>query len=155
MFRRIQQLLLWKCIHGRVDSEVFQSCKVLVFSGTVYPVHIIEAYIEVTVTAPLTPNLGTKWEWLISHPGHFTPQKNPSILWIGGWVGPRAGLNPMKTKSLAPNGIWTLGCLMCSLVTVLTVLLWLVFAPLPSNNLIWLHSLCTCHLWICNNLDSQ
>ena len=57
----------------------FHSCQVLV-----YPVHIIEVYIgvsqSVTVTAPLIPNLGTKWEWLISHPGHFTPRKNPSTL---------------------------------------------------------------------------
>jgi len=50
---------------------------VLVFSGTVYPLHIIEEYIGVTVTAPLIPNLGTKWEWLISHPGHFTPERTP------------------------------------------------------------------------------
>jgi len=32
-------------------------------------------------------------EWLASHPGHFIPRERaPGIHWIGGWVGPRAGL---------------------------------------------------------------
>jgi hypothetical protein len=32
-----------------------------------------------------------------------TEGKNPSIHWIGGWMGPRAGLNVMeKRKMLAP-----------------------------------------------------
>jgi len=32
-------------------------------------------------------------EWSPSHPGHFTPMETaPSTNWIGGWVGPRAGM---------------------------------------------------------------
>jgi hypothetical protein len=40
-------------------------------------------------------DLGSKWRWVV----RFTPRplyprgKNPGIHWIGGWVGPRAGLD--------------------------------------------------------------
>jgi hypothetical protein len=33
-------------------------------------------------------------EWLVSRPGRITPEKGiPGTHWIGGWVGPRAGLD--------------------------------------------------------------
>jgi hypothetical protein len=33
-------------------------------------------------------------EWPASRPGHFTPrERTPGTHWIGGWVGPRAGLD--------------------------------------------------------------
>jgi len=32
-------------------------------------------------------------EWSASRPGHFTPRERaPGTHWIGGWMGPRAGL---------------------------------------------------------------
>jgi hypothetical protein len=53
-------------------------------------------------------DLGTWWRWVVS----FTPQplypreKAPSTHWIGGWVGPRAGLdNVEKTKFLTLPGL--------------------------------------------------
>jgi len=33
-------------------------------------------------------------EWSASRPGRFTPRERaPGTRWIGGWVGPRAGLD--------------------------------------------------------------
>jgi hypothetical protein len=33
-----------------------------------------------------------------SRPGSFTPRKSPGIHWIGGWVGPRAGLDDVENR---------------------------------------------------------
>jgi hypothetical protein len=40
-------------------------------------------------------DLGTRrGEWSASRPGRFTPRERaPVTHWIGGWVGPRAGLD--------------------------------------------------------------
>jgi hypothetical protein len=36
-------------------------------------------------------------EWSASHPGYFTPRERaPSTHWIGGWVGPRYGLDILQ-----------------------------------------------------------
>jgi hypothetical protein len=42
--------------------------------------------------------------WLISHAGRFNPRERaPDTHWIGGWVGPTAGLDAMaKTKNSIP-----------------------------------------------------
>jgi hypothetical protein len=41
-------------------------------------------------------------EWSALRPGRFTP----CTYWIGGWVGPKAGLNDMeKKKFLTPPGL--------------------------------------------------
>jgi hypothetical protein len=38
-------------------------------------------------------------EWSDSHPGCFTDrERDPGTHWIGGWVGPRAGLDAMVTR---------------------------------------------------------
>jgi hypothetical protein len=45
-------------------------------------------------------------EWSASHPGRFTPEERaPGTHWIGGWVGPRTGLD--VEKSLARTGTQT------------------------------------------------
>jgi hypothetical protein len=46
-------------------------------------------------------------QWSASHPGSFTPGEiNPGTHWIGGWVGPRAGLNTLeKSKTLPLSGM--------------------------------------------------
>jgi hypothetical protein len=46
-------------------------------------------------------------EWWASRPGRFTPgERGPSTHWIGGWVGPRVGLDNMeKWKFLPPLGL--------------------------------------------------
>jgi hypothetical protein len=36
--------------------------------------------------------------WLVLLPGETTP----SNLWLGGWVGPRVGLNAMKKRKVLP-----------------------------------------------------
>jgi hypothetical protein len=38
-------------------------------------------------------------EWSCSRPCRFTPrERGPSTHWIGGWVGPRAGLDALEKK---------------------------------------------------------
>jgi hypothetical protein len=46
-------------------------------------------------------------EWSASCPSHFIPgERAPRTHWIGGWVGPRAGLDNMeKKKCLTPLGL--------------------------------------------------
>jgi hypothetical protein len=36
--------------------------------------------------------------WSASRPGRFTPGKCPGTHWIGGWVGPRAGLDDVENR---------------------------------------------------------
>jgi hypothetical protein len=44
-------------------------------------------------------------EWSASRPGRFTPrERDPGTHWIGGWVGPRAGLDAVvKRKIRSPR----------------------------------------------------
>jgi hypothetical protein len=38
-------------------------------------------------------------EWVASRPGRFTPRERaPGTHWIGGWVGPRAGLDDVEKR---------------------------------------------------------
>jgi hypothetical protein len=38
-------------------------------------------------------------EWSVSRPGRFTSGVNaPGTLWMGGWVGPRTGLDDMEKR---------------------------------------------------------
>jgi hypothetical protein len=40
-------------------------------------------------------------EWSASHPGRFTPRERaPGTYWIGGWVGPRAGLDAVVKRKI-------------------------------------------------------
>jgi hypothetical protein len=40
-------------------------------------------------------------EWPGSHPDFFTPRERaPGIYWIGGWVGPTAGLDDVEEREL-------------------------------------------------------
>jgi len=66
--------------------------------GKVLPVYAINAYRRSTGIAPLILNLRTWWRrvvsfisWLI-----YPYEKNPSIQWTGGWVGPRASLDNLE-----------------------------------------------------------
>jgi hypothetical protein len=39
-------------------------------------------------------------EWSASRPGRFTPRERaPGTHWIGGWVGPRAGLDDVDKRN--------------------------------------------------------
>jgi hypothetical protein len=42
-------------------------------------------------------------EWSASLPGRFTPgERVPGTHWIGGWVGPRAGLDDVEGRRIFP-----------------------------------------------------
>jgi hypothetical protein len=63
--------------------------------------------VEAQLHAFLT--LALDWgEWSASHPGCFTPKERTSgTHWIGGWVGPRAGLD-MVVRRKIPRPYWDL-----------------------------------------------
>jgi hypothetical protein len=62
----------------------------------------VDAQILIFLTSALVEG-----EWSASRPGSFTPRKEPSgTHWIGGWVGPRAGLDDVeKGKFLTLPGL--------------------------------------------------
>jgi hypothetical protein len=62
----------------------------------------VDLYIHIFLTSVLVEG-----EWSASRPGRFTPgEKAPSTHWIGGWVGPRAGLDDVeKRKFLTLPGL--------------------------------------------------
>jgi hypothetical protein len=42
-------------------------------------------------------------EWSTSGPGRFTPgERSPGTNWIGGWMGPRAGLDVVQERKILP-----------------------------------------------------
>jgi len=45
-------------------------------------------------------------EWLASRSGRFSPEKEPPVHhWLGGWVGPRAGLDSVARRKIPdPTG---------------------------------------------------
>jgi hypothetical protein len=58
----------------------------------------VDVYIHIFLTSALVGG-----EWSASHPGHFTPgERAPVTLCIGGWVGPRAGLDDMEKRKFFP-----------------------------------------------------
>jgi hypothetical protein len=68
----------------------------------------VDVYIHVFLTSAL---VGV--EWSASHPGRFTPGKRAlGTHWIGGWVGPRTGLDAVEQrKFLAVPGLELRQCL--------------------------------------------
>jgi hypothetical protein len=84
-------------------------------------------------------NLGTRQEWVVSvmHRQRFSPGKRTTgIHWMGGWVGPRTGLDTeVRGKSLLPlPGIelWSPGHPVCSQ----TLYWWNYLAPEERNYII-------------------
>jgi hypothetical protein len=66
--------------------------------------HAMKAYwgVEVQLHAFLTLALNGG-EWSASRPGRFTPRERaPGTHWIGGWVGPKAGLDAVLKRKLSP-----------------------------------------------------
>jgi hypothetical protein len=54
----------------------------------------VDVYIHVFLNSALVGD-----EWLASHPGSFTPgERAPVILWIGIWVGTKAGLDDVEKR---------------------------------------------------------
>jgi hypothetical protein len=62
----------------------------------------VDAEIHIFLTSALVGG-----EWSASRPSRFTPrERTPNTHWIGGWVGPRAGLdNVEKRKFLTLPGL--------------------------------------------------
>jgi hypothetical protein len=57
---------------------------------------VVEVYIHVFLTSALVGG-----DWSSSRPGPFTPgERAPGTHWIGGWVGPRAGLDDVKKRKI-------------------------------------------------------
>jgi hypothetical protein len=51
-------------------------------------------------------DLGTSWRWSVSRPCCFTPgERAPGTHRIGGWAGPRDGLDNVNRKSLTLQGL--------------------------------------------------
>jgi hypothetical protein len=62
----------------------------------------VDVYIHIFLTSALVGG-----ELSVSRPGRFTPgERAPGVHWIGGWVGPRTGLDDVETrKFLTPSGV--------------------------------------------------
>jgi hypothetical protein len=62
----------------------------------------VDVYIHIFLTSALVED-----EWSASRPDRFAPEERaPGTHWIGGWVGPRAGLNDVgKRKFLTLPGL--------------------------------------------------
>jgi hypothetical protein len=59
------------------------------------------------IIVPRVLNLGTRREWSASRAGRFTVEyRATGTHWIGGWVGPRAGLDAVQEAGL-PVCAWT------------------------------------------------
>jgi hypothetical protein len=42
-------------------------------------------------------------EWSASHLGRFAPgERTPGTHWVGGWVGPRIGLDDVERRKISP-----------------------------------------------------
>jgi hypothetical protein len=58
----------------------------------------VDVWVHVFLTSALVRD-----EWSPSRPGRFTPgERAPGYHWIGGWVGPRAGLNDLEERQILP-----------------------------------------------------
>jgi hypothetical protein len=66
----------------------------------------MKTYGGVEIPPPFLTSALDGCEWSASRPGRFTPREMaPGTQWIGGWMGPRAGLDTVKKrKILAPAG---------------------------------------------------
>jgi hypothetical protein len=66
--------------------------------------HTMKTYCGVEAELPAFLTSALVGGWSASRPGRFTPgERAPGTHWIGGWVGPRAGLDTIvKRKIFGP-----------------------------------------------------
>jgi len=84
--------------HARIHDSNIQCQKNFKSKHEVVPVHILKAYTGSRGTAPIVLNSGARRRSAL-HTHHSTPRDGtPCTPWIGGWVGPTAGLE----EELAP-----------------------------------------------------
>ena len=69
----------------------------------VFPAHAMNAHRERRGAAPLIHNLGSRWRWAVNFaPRSLCPrERNPGTHWIGGWVGPRAGMDGFGEEKIS------------------------------------------------------
>jgi len=91
------------------------------------------------VLAPCICNIGTRWRWVVSFMTQllYPQRKSPSTHWIGGWAGPRAGIDTgVKRKDPNPCQESNVSHPACTPITILTELPWLNISN--TSNLKWL-----------------
>jgi hypothetical protein len=90
--------------------------------------HIMKMYWEVEGTAPWILNLGTRrWASCFTSWPLYPWEGASTTHWIGGWMGPRAGLDAVaKRKNPYPCQESNPSCPAHNLVTIPTELLWLL-----------------------------
>jgi hypothetical protein len=64
--------------------------------------HAMKTYWGIEGIAPCILDLGTRWRWVVSlTPRPLYPRERaPGTHWIGGWVGPRAGLDGVVKRKI-------------------------------------------------------
>jgi hypothetical protein len=67
----------------------------------------VDVYLHIFLTSAVVGG-----EWSASRPCHFTPGTH----WIGGWVGPRAGLDDVERRKILHSQEWNPGSLVRSLL---------------------------------------
>jgi hypothetical protein len=89
-----------------INGDTFESCRIISLRCFVFCYNPEQAprYEGVWVSGGIAPTFLTLaldgGEWSASRPGHFTAgERAPDTHWIGGWVGPRAGLNAVKKRN--------------------------------------------------------
>jgi hypothetical protein len=106
---------------GDLSPGSYHECAMYVLSSSLNPLHNTYKVKKKVKLSRYTPwrhmggeevqlllilNLGTRWGWVVSVTPRprFTPGgRTPGTHWIGGWVGPRAGLDAeTKRKIICP-----------------------------------------------------
>jgi hypothetical protein len=78
-----------------IAYEKYHCCKT---ESKAVPLHAMEAHGGRGGIAPTHFNLGTRWGWVVSVTPR--PRFTPGTHWIGGWVGPRAGLDAGARRNI-------------------------------------------------------
>jgi hypothetical protein len=95
--RPVRKLLVTLSYFTRFVVSVWGSCRRWSKAITLETVGVLRDW-RYSSTHSLTSAL-RGGEWAASHPGRFTPrERTPGTFWIGGWLGPRAGLDTVVEK---------------------------------------------------------
>jgi hypothetical protein len=63
---------------------------------TQYAIETVEVQLHIFLTSALYGG-----EWSVSRPGRFKPGgRSSDVYWIGGWVGPTAGLDVVEKRKI-------------------------------------------------------
>jgi hypothetical protein len=70
-----------------------------VCKSEVVPVYAVKAYRGSGCGAPLILNFGEGWRWVVN--SALPSGENPDTHWLGGWVGPGAGLDIFEKRKIS------------------------------------------------------